>query len=647
MWGGTFFHPVTGYDANGRSDTDPVENGAESFLKSLYKARKIWYNKEEKERKVSGMALQTRAEAKQEYTWNFTDMFADDAAWETAYTEAEKEAEQLSALKGTLGESVESLKRALDLITAVTQKAELLFLYSMLRKNVDNGDPTYQAMNGRAMNLLVKISSDTAFFSPEILSIEEEKLKAMMADPALRTYRHTLEDTDRMRRFTLDAQSEKMLAMLSDAAESTSNCFDMLESVDMTFPEITDEEGKTVTLTHGNFGVYRESADQRVRKESFEKYFGEFKRYINTFAAMYAGNVKMDNYYTRVRGYASTCERALFRDNAPVSVYDKLVEAVHAGLPTMRRYLELRRRVLGLDELNMYDLYCPMVADVDMNIPYHDAQKLVKEATKPLGEEYGKLLDRAFSERWIDVYENKGKTTGAYSCGVFGVHPYVLLNYADKLDDAFTLAHELGHSMHSWFSDNTQDYANHDYRIMVAEVASTVNEVLLSKYLLATEKDPQKRAYVLNHFLEGFRTTVFRQTLFAEFERQAHDAEMAGTPLTAEVLNGIYRKLNELYYDGAVINELQDIEWARIPHFYNAFYVYQYATGFCSAVAIADRILNHGGAADYLRFLSTGGSDYPLEELKIAGVDLTRPDTVENALHEFDRALTELEGLLK
>lgn len=595
---------------------------------------------------VFPMALQTRAEAKKEFTWNFSDIFADDAAWEAAYKKAAEKVEKIPALAGTLGKSVAGMKAALDLITEVSRQVEVLYIYSMLRMNVDNGDPTYQAMNGRATNLLVRLSTVAAFVGPEILSIDEKKLAEMMADPALKTYRHALEDTDRMRKYTLDRHSEEMLAMLSDAAGGTSDAFKMLESVDMTFPEIKDGNGETVTLTHGNFGVFRESGDARVRKESFEAYFGEFKRYINTFAAMYAGSVKMDNYYTRVRGYGSTCERALFADNAPVSVYDKLIEAVHSGLPTMRRYLELRRRVLGLKELNMYDLYCPIVADVDMKIPYADAQKLVKEATKPLGEEYGKLLDRAFSERWIDVYENKGKTTGAYSCGVYGVHPYVLLNYSDKLDDAFTLAHELGHSMHSWFSDTTQDFANHDYRIMVAEVASTVNEVLLSKYLLKTETDPKKRAYILNHFLEGFRTTVFRQTLFAEFERQAHDAEMNGTPLTAETLNGIYRKLNELYYEGAVINELQDIEWARIPHFYNAFYVYQYATGFSSAVAIADRILNHNGAADYLRFLSTGGSDYPLEELKIAGVDLTKPDAVAGALKEFDNALTELENLL-
>lgn len=592
------------------------------------------------------MALQTRAEAKKEYTWDFSGIFPDDAAWAAAYAKAETDIERIPALQGTLGQSAASLRAAFDLIYEVAREVELVYLYSSLHQSTDNGDPKFQAMAGRSTNLFVKFSTALAFVDPEILAMDEARLAEFMNDPSLAAYRHILEDTDRARQYTLDARSEQMLAMLADAANTPSDSFGMLESVDMTFPDITDENGEPVTLTHGNFGVFRESGDQRVRRESFEKYFGEFKRYINTFAAMYAGSVKMDNYYTRVRGHESSCARALFADNAPLSVYEKLVEAVHEGLPTMRRYLELRRRVLGLDELNMYDLYCPMVAEADMKIPYEEAQKLVIEATRPLGEGYTKLLQRAFDERWIDVYENKGKTTGAFSCGVYGVHPFVLLNYADKLDDAFTLAHELGHAMHSWFSDTTQDFANHDYRIMVAEVASTVNEVLLTKYLLKTETDPRRRAYILNHFLEGFRTTVFRQTLFAEFEKQAHDAEMSGTPLTAEVLNGIYRKLNELYYDGAVVNELQDIEWARIPHFYNAFYVYKYATGFCSAVAIADRILNHGGTEDYLKFLSTGGSDYPLEELKIAGVDLTRPDTVRNALREFDAALTELEQLL-
>ncbi len=592
------------------------------------------------------MALKSRSEMDEQYMWNFADIYADDAAWEAAYREAECAVEAVPGVQGTLAGSPEAMKKALDTVTDANRLVERVYLYAMLRKNADNGDPVYQTMQGRAVSLAVRLSAACAFVDPEILAMDEKTLHNYLQNPLLATYRHMLEDTDRMRAHTLDQQGEKMLALLSDAAGTASDCFDMLESVDMTFPSFRDAEGKEVTLTHGNFGVYRESPDPRVRKESFEKYFGEFKRYINTFAAMYAGSVKMDNYYTTVRGYQSACERALFGNNAPVSVYDRLVEAVHGGLPIMRRYLELRRRVLGLEELNMYDLYCPIVKGTEMKIPYAEAQNLVRAATKPLGETYQKLLDRAFSERWIDVYENKGKTTGAYSCGVYGVHPYVLLNYTDTLDDAFTLAHELGHSMHSYFSDTTQDFANHDYRIMVAEVASTVNEVLLTKYLLSVETDPAKRAYILNHYLEGFRTTVFRQTLFAEFERQAHDLQMQGTPLTAETLNGIYRKLNEVYYEGAVINELQDIEWARIPHFYNAFYVYQYATGFCSAVSIAKRILEQNGTADYLRFLSTGGSDYPLEELKIAGVDLCRPDTVAAAMQEFDSALTELESLL-
>ncbi|MBR2926864.1 MAG: oligoendopeptidase F [Clostridia bacterium] len=591
------------------------------------------------------MSQKTRNELRVSDTWDFSSIFASDAAWEEAYAKAEAAIGELGAIKGTLS-SVANIKAGLDKIFSVGQQVEIIYIYSMLRLNVDNGDPTYQSMNGRAEYLSVKFSIAISFLESEILSIPQDVLASYLADPALATYRHTLEDIDRTRAHTLDEQREQMLAMLSDASGTARSAFGALESVDMTFPDVKDEQGNPAPLTHGSFGVYRESKNQAVRKEAFEVYFGEFKKYINTLAALYSGNVKMNNYYTRVRGYSSACEKALFGNNVPVSVYDQLTEAVHGGLPIMKRYLALRRRVLGLDELNMYDLYCPMVESVDMKVTYEEAQELVRKATKPLGEEYQKLLDRAFSERWIDVYETKGKTTGAYSCGVFGVHPYVLLNYTDTLDDAYTLAHELGHAMHSYFSDTTQDFVNHDYRILVAEVASTVNEVLLTRYLLSVETDKDKRAYILNHFLEGFRTTVFRQTLFAEFERRAHDLDMNGTPLTAEVLNGIYRELNELYYEGAVVNELQDIEWARIPHFYNAFYVYQYATGFCSAVSIAKRILEENGTADYLRFLSTGGSDYPLEELKIAGVDLTKPDTVANAMQEFDSALSELEALL-
>jgi len=593
------------------------------------------------------MEYKTRSEMNPAFMWDMSHIFPDRAAWDSAYENAQSLVAELPKLEGTLSASVLSLKGALDTMYQTAQKVELVYLYAMLCKSGDNGDPEYQAMEGKATNLYVAFSTAISFFDPEILSIPEDVLNTYMNDPILAEYRHILEDTARSRQHTLDAKSERMLAMLGDAAQSSHNTFEMFESVDMTFPTIENENGETVRLTHGNFSVFRESKDARVRRDSFEAYFGEFKKYINTLAAMYAGSIKMDTYYANVRNFPNACERALFSNNVPISVYDALVEAIHDSLPTMERYLSLRKKVLALDELNMYDLYVPMIDDVDFSVDYEQAKQLVKKATEPLGERYGQLLDEAYANHWMDVYENKGKTTGAFSCGVFGVHPYVLLNYTDTLDDAYTMAHELGHAMHSYFSSEANSYANHDYRIMVAEVASTVNEVLLTKYLLKTETDPKKRAFILNHLLEGFRTTVFRQTLFAEFERKAHDMYQQGVPLTAETLSKLYRELNELYYKGATVNELQDIEWARIPHFYNAFYVYQYATGFCSAVAIANHILTTNDASGYLKFLSTGGSDYPIEELKIAGVDLTKPDTVKNALSVFSDALNELEALIE
>ena len=593
------------------------------------------------------MELKSRAEMDSAYQWDLTPVFADRDAWEAAYAAAEQAVERIPALAGTLGVSPEAMRQGLDTIYQTLQAVERVYLYASLLKNSDNGDAAYQQMEGKAMNLYVAMSTACAFLDPEILALPEETLARYLDAPCLASYRHILEDTNRSRPHTLDEQGERLLAMLSDAAGTPDNCFTMLESVDLEFPVIRDEKGEEVRLTHGNYALFRVSADQRVRKDAFEAYHGTFKKYINTIAALYAGSVKMDTYYTRVRHFGSACERALFGSNVPLNVYDSLVAAVHESLPSMAQYLALRKKVLGLDELNMYDLYCPMVEDIDLHLDFDQAKELVFQATAPLGGEYHDLLQRAFDERWIDVYENRGKTTGAFSCGVYGVHPYVLMNFAGTLEDAFTLAHELGHSMHSYFSDRAQDFANHDYRILVAEVASTVNEVLLTKYLLKTERDPKRRAYILNHFLEGFRTTVYRQTLFAEFEREAHDLYQKGEPLTADVLSGIYRRLNDLYYAGAVNHPLQDVEWARVPHFYTAFYVYQYATGFCSAVAIADEILNSGDASRYLRFLTTGGSMYPLEELKIAGVDLTKPETVHNALQVFQAGLDELEQLLQ
>ena len=591
------------------------------------------------------MEVKERKDIPEEFTWDFTPIYKDDAEWEAAYAKAEKLVSSLPSLAGGLCRSSASLKKGLDAFMAASENVERVYLYSMLKKNTDNGDTAYQTMSGRAENLYVRFATASSFVTPEILAADEKKFAGFLADPTLAGYRHMLDDIGRGRAHTKDAETEKILAMMRDPASAVSNAFDMFEAVDVDFPTI-NAGGEKVKLSNGIFGVLRESPDREVRRRAFAGLFGEFYKFRNTIAALYTGNVKNDNFIAKVRNHASACEMALFADNAGIEVYDSLVEAIHGGLPTMYRYLDLRRRALGLKKLHMYDLYCPIVKDVDMSFTFDEAKKTVKNALKPLGKEYGKLLDRAFGERWIDVYENKGKTTGAYSCGVYGAHPYVLLNFTGTLDDVFTLAHELGHCMHSYFSSRDNDYANHDYAIMVAEVASTVNEVLLTRYLLATEKDPGRRAYVLNHFLEGFRTTVFRQTLFAEFERRAHDLDAAGVPLTAEQLSSVFRRLNLLYYRGVTVDPIQDIEWARIPHFYNAFYVYKYATGFCSAVTIAGKILDEGGAANYLKFLSTGGSDYPIEELKIAGVDLSRPDAVASALKEFDRCVTELDALI-
>ena len=580
------------------------------------------------------------------YQWDFTHIYPDKAAWEAAMAEAEQAVAGLAALPGALRMSKEGLKNGLDAVYAAMEKIELPFIYANLHKCADGSEPEHQNMDARAMTLMVKGMSMVAFLNPEILSIPEADLAAWMAEEDMGVYRFIVEDIVRGRAHVLDEARERMLAMLGEAAQTPSEAYSMLTNVNMKLPLVHDEQGKEVQLTQGNFGVFRESRDRRVREEAFRAMFGSYRQYGDTFAALYGGAVKLDNYFAQVRGYASACEAALDGGNVPVSVYDSLIEAVHESLPAMKKYLKLRQRVLGLDEIDVFDLYAPMVEDVDFPVPFENVKALVKGATAPLGQEYQALLDRAFAENWMDVYENEGKRSGAFSMGVFGVHPYVLLNYTNTLDDAFTVAHELGHSMHSFFSDRAQSYPLHDYRIMVAEVASTVNEVLLTKYLLKTETDKRRRAYVLNHFLEGFRTTIFRQTLFAEFERKVHELAAAGTPLTAATLNQVYHELVALYYDGAKADPDIDPEWSYIPHFYRGFYVYQYATGFSSAVAIADRILTTGDASGYLKFLTTGGSDYPLNELKIAGVDLTKPDTVKNALKVFAETVDELEKLL-
>ena len=587
-----------------------------------------------------------RSEMDPRFQWDFTHIYPDKAHWEAAMTEAEKAVESLSALPGTLGQSKDALKKGLEQLADASQKVEIPYIYAMLHRAADGSEPAYQEMEARGMSLAVKANAATSFLDPEILAIPKEQLDAWMAQEDMAVYRHMVEDISRGRAHTLSADKEKMLAMLGEAADTPSSAYEMPTNVNMVFPKIHNEAGEEVQLTSGNFGVYRESRSRAVREEAFRAMFGTYRKYGDTFAALYGGQIKFDTFFANVRGYGSSIEAYLDGGNVPVSVYDSLIEAVHESLPAMKEYLALRKKALKLDKLDIFDLYVPMVEDVDYPVPFENVKELVKNATKPLGEEYQQLLDRAFAENWMDVYENQGKRGGAFSCGVYGVHPYVLLNYTDTLDDAFTVAHELGHSMHSFFSSRAQEFVNHSYRIMVAEVASTVNEVLMTMYLLKTETDKKRRAYILNHFLEGFRTTLFRQTLFAEFERKAHELHAAGTPLTSQTLNKIYHDLVALYYEGAEIDEEIDTEWSFIPHFYTPFYVYQYATGFSSAVAIARHILETGDASEYLRFLSTGGSDYPLNELKIAGIDLTKPDTVKSALEVFANTVKEFEALL-
>ena len=590
--------------------------------------------------------MKTRNEIPAEFKWNFTDMFESREAFDKSLAECEAMIPSLTAIRGTLGKSAESLFNAMETLYAFYEKTDLAGSYAFLSQSADGGDNEAQIMVDRVQNIFVKASAATAFFNTELLEIPEETLAEFMKYEPLKKYAHIIDDSTRVRAHVLDEKSEEILAKVSKITGIPKNTYDMFTNVEMKLPTIKDENGNEVELTSGTFGMFRESGCRRVREEAFEGMFGTYGKYINTFASLYSGSVKKDNMSADIRGYSSARAASLDGSNVPESVYDSLVEAVHNAIPTMSKYLKLRKKALGLETLDVFDLYTPMVADVDYPMPYENACELVKKAVAPLGEDYVRVIERTYRENWIDVYETPGKDSGAFSAGVYGVHPYVMLNYTETLDDAFTLAHELGHAMHSYLSSNAQDYANHGYHLVVAEVASTCNEVLLTKYLLSTETDPRRRAYILNHFLEGFRTTVFRQTLFAEFEQRAHELEAAGTPITANCLSELYGDLVKQYYPDAEFRDVVKYEWAYIPHFYRAFYVYQYATGFSSAVALADSILNHGNAENYLKFLSTGGSDYPINELKIAGIDLTSPDVVKNAMKVFDDTVEELAALL-
>ncbi len=590
--------------------------------------------------------LPARHELDASLTWNLCDLFASDDAWEQEFLDIQKQIEGFSRFSGTLSQSPDALLQALTAESAIGLSLERLYVYAHMHRDEDNAAAKYQGMTDRATQQSVAFGAAGSFMAPELFAMDPKQFAAWTDEPVLLPYRRVLKNMERRRPHTLTTNEERLVALAGEPLAAADSIFTMLNNADIRFRNIKNEKGEDAELTQGNYRSFIESKDRAVRESAYHSLYASYGALRNTLSASYTASVKADVFYARARSYDSAIAAALFSSNVPLPVYDGLIAAVKSKLPTLRRYLDLRKSALKLDQLHMYDLYVPIVEHRQQPMEYPEAQQLVLDALKPLGPDYAACLKRAYSERWIDVCENRGKTTGAYSWGAYGTHPYVLLNYQPEGDYAFTLAHELGHAMHTYYSDTSLPYQDAQYKIMAAEVASTVNEVLLTRHLLQTEKDKHKRAYLWNHFLEQFRTTVYRQTMFAAFEQETHAMCERGQPLTPDSLCDLYASLNELFYPGVVIDEHIRLEWARIPHFYNAFYVYQYATGFCAAVKLATGILEGDGLSRYLAFLKSGGSDYPIALLQNAGVDLTKPESILLSLDVFEKGVAELEGLL-
>lgn len=594
--------------------------------------------------------LKKRSEQPVRYQWRLEDIFATNEAWEAEFAETEKAIAAMGAYAGTLAQSPAAFWDAMEAMQETSLRVERLFAYARMRKDEDNSLALYQGMTDRAMSMVVRLESETAFTAPELVAMGEETWQKFLAeDPRLAKYARFMEKIAHQRAHTLDAAGERLLAMSGEVTSGADSIYTMLTSVDMKLGTIEIEGQGTVEITHGRLIPLLQSHDRAVRKAAFETFYAAYDAMGNTLAATMTASIRGDIFQARARGFDSALEASLFADAVPLTVYDALIEAVHGALPSMYRYMALRKRALKVDELHMYDIYCPMVEDADMPIDYPAACELVAEGLAPMGEAYVTALKQGLNDRWVDVYENAGKSSGAYSWGVWGGHPYVLMNWSDDIDHAFTLAHEMGHSMHSYYSDANLPYVDAGYPLLLAEVASTSNEALLMQYMLGRTQDPKERMYLINHYLEEFRGTVFRQVMFAEFEKITHARIEAGESLTVADYKDIYRDLNRLYYGpDMVVDEEIAMEWARIPHFYRAFYVYKYATGFASAIALAQMVLRDGeeGQKRMLGFLSSGGSDFPLNLLRKAGVDLEKPETVAQALSLFDSLVTELEQLM-
>ncbi|MCW2276914.1 oligoendopeptidase F [Heliophilum fasciatum] len=593
-------------------------------------------------------ALPNRSEIAASAKWRLEDIYASDDAWERDFQALPALLQEIAAWQGRITEGAAALATVLELHDRINLALDRLFTYGRMRRDEDNANATYQAMTERVMALGTVVAGKTAFLVPEILTLSEVQLQAWLdQEPRLQVYRFFLQDTLRQKPHVLSREEEALLAQAGDLAQVPSHVFTMLNNADLRFPVIRDEQGHEVEITHGRFVRFMESRDRRVRRDAFAGFYQTYGSVQNTLAATLGAVIKRDIFYARARKHPSALEASLFADQVPLAVYDNLIATIRAGLPVLHRYVRLRKQLLGVDELHMYDLYVPLTKDMDWHVPYEEAVAMVQESLRPLGEEYGRVLAEGFQSGWVDVYENRGKTSGAYSWGPYGTHPFVLMNYQGTLDDVFTLAHEMGHAMHSYYA-HQQPYVNSQYSIFAAEVASTVNETLLMHYLLKTVKDDRQRASLVNHYLEQFRGTVFRQTMFAEFEKAVHAHVEAGQAVTPPTLGAQYRQLNQDYYGpDMVVDEPIALEWSRIPHFYSNFYVYKYATGFSAATSLAQQILEQGepAVARYLAFLRSGGSDYPLEQLQAAGVDMTSPEPIAQSLQVFATHVEELARL--
>ena len=579
-----------------------------------------------------------RSEISDEYKWSVKDLYSSDELWNNDYEKALKSTQEKSSFEGCVMDSADTLADALSESEKDDYITERLYVYAFMRYYEDTSDGTYQQMSGKAQMLAVKMSEKYSFLVPEIMAADDDKVARFLDSDKIKPYRHLLCDMLAKKEHTCSQKEEKLLAMASQMADSPSDIFSKFNNADVKFGKVHDEHGDEKELTSAGFSVFMESRDRNVRKEAFYALYRQYKSYINTLAASYYGNVKQAVFFANARNYESTLQMYLSGSFIPESVYTNLIDTVNNNLDKMHDYVSLRKKTLGVDELHFYDIYAPLTSDYTVKVSYENAKETVLDALKILGDDYVSQVKKGYESGWVDVYENDGKRSGAFSWGAYGTHPYIFLNYTETLNDIFTLIHETGHAMHTYYSNETQPYTYAGYKIFVAEVASTCNEVILIDYLLKHSRSDEEKKYLYGHYLEQFKGTLFRQTMFAEFEMITHRMAQDGEVLNAESLCGTYKKLNEKYFGkDMVIDEEIAYEWARIPHFYTPFYVYQYATGFSAAVAIATKIINgdkevlHG----YREFLKGGSSMHPIELLSLCKIDMSKPDVIQDAFNVF------------